>query len=251
MIVFFSKFLPLLVLPIGVTLILLTAGIVLRRRWLLILAAVVLWASSIPIAGDSLSRAMESGAVRIPGSDAPGADAIVVLSGGRVVAPGPAAISEWSDPDRFFGGLELFQAGKAPLLIFTGGWFPYAASAPLEGDVSASYAKAMGVPADRVLTTGRVVNTLQESQAVAALVKGRTPSVSRILLVTSAFHMARAQQMFGRAGFTVVPFPVDFEVSTAGTLSLLDFVPTAPALARTQVAVREAYGRLFYRVVSF
>jgi uncharacterized SAM-binding protein YcdF (DUF218 family) len=229
---------------------LLIAGIVLRRRWLLILAAVVLWTSSIPAVGNRLARAMESGATRIAGADAPSADAIVVLSGGRVVAPGRAAISEWDDPDRFFGGLELFQAGKAPLLIFTGGWFPYAASAPLEGDVSASYARAMGVPADRIITTGRVVNTLEESRAVAALVKGRTPAVSRILLVTSAFHMARAQQMFERAGFTVVPFPVDFGVSTAGTLSVLDFVPTALALARTQVAVREAYGRLFYRIVS-
>jgi len=250
MMVFLSKFLPLLVLPIGLTLILIAAGVMARRRWLLITAGVWLWLCSIPAVGNNLSRGMESGAVRIPGAEAPSADAIVVLSGGRVVAPGPAQVSEWADPDRFFGGVELFQAGKAPLLIFTGGWFPFAPTAPLEGDVSARFAIALGVPADRVLTTGRVVNTLEESREVAKLVNGRTPKVSRILLVTSAFHMPRASRLFEDAGFEVVPFHVDFNISAAAELSVLDFVPTANALLRTQVAMRETYGRTVVRLLA-
>lgn len=28
---------------------------------------------------------------------------------------------EWSDPDRFFGGIELMKAGMARKIIFTGG----------------------------------------------------------------------------------------------------------------------------------
>jgi hypothetical protein len=62
----------------------------------------------------------------MPGAavDASEADAIVVLSEGRVVVPGKAAVSEWSDADRFFGGVELFRAGKSPLLVFTGGAAP-------------------------------------------------------------------------------------------------------------------------------
>jgi len=251
MMVFLSKFLPLLVLPIGITLILLAAGLIARKRWLLVTAAIWLWLCSIPAVGNNLARAMESSAVRIPAAEAPTADAIVVLSGGRVVAPGPAQISEWDDPDRFFGGVELFQAGKAPLLVFTGGWFPYTPSAPLEGDVSARYAVALGVPAEQVLKTGAVVNTLEESQAVAALVKGRTPPVSRILLVTTAFHMPRASRLFEAAGFTVVPFHVDFNVNDATELSVLDFVPNAAALSRTQVAMREMYGRIVVRLLEW
>jgi uncharacterized SAM-binding protein YcdF (DUF218 family) len=249
MIVFLSKFLPLLVLPLGITLILLVIGIVKKRRWLLWTAAIFLWLTSTPLIGNNLSRAMDAGQVRIPAADAPEADAIVVLSTGRVLAPGPAAISEWDDADRFFGGVELFQAGKAPLIVFTGGWFPFAPSAPLEGDILAAHAKAMGVPADRIVTTGRVVNTLEESRAVAALIKTRTPPISRLLLVTSAFHMSRARLLFERAGFTVLPFPVDFGASRAEEFSVLDLVPAAPALVRTQTAMREMYGRLVYRIV--
>lgn len=246
MMFFLSKFLPLLVLPIGITLILLLAGIVLRRRALLIAAAAVLWAASMPVVGNNLARAMESGSGRTPESEAPSADAIVVLSGGRVTAPGAAAISEWEDADRFFGGVGLFKAGKAPWLVFTGGWTPTAPTAALEGDILAAHAQTLGVPADRVLTTGRVVNTLEESREVAATLKARSIAAPRILLVTSAFHMQRARRLFEAAGFTVLPFPVDFAISDAGRLGVMDFVPTAPALNRTQIALRETYGRLFY-----
>lgn len=248
--VFLSKFLPLLVLPVGITIMLLIVSVVTRRRWLSVIAIVFLWVTSMPLVGNALSQSLDAGQIRIPATEAATADAIVVLSTGRVVAPGPAAISEWDDPDRFFGGVELLQAGKAPLLVFTGGWFPYAASAPLEGDILAGYAKAMGVPAERILTTGRVVNTLEESRAVAEVLKDRTPRVSSILLVTSAFHMPRARLLFERAGFEVRPFPVDFGASRAGELSVLDFVPNAAALLRTQGALRELYGRAFYRVVT-
>jgi uncharacterized SAM-binding protein YcdF (DUF218 family) len=249
MIVFLSKFLPLLVLPLGITLIMLLVGILNRRRWILIAAALFLWITSTPLVGNSLSQAMDAGQIRIPAADALTADAIVVLSTGRAVAPGPAAISEWDDADRFFGGVELFRAGKAPLLVFTGGWFPYSPTAPLEGEILAEYAKAMGVPSDRVLTTGRVVNTLEESRATAALFKERALPVSRILLVTSAFHMSRARLLFERAGFAVVPYPVDFGASRAAALGFLDVVPTAAALLRTQTAMRELYGQLAYRIV--
>ncbi|MBM3275067.1 MAG: YdcF family protein, partial [Candidatus Sericytochromatia bacterium] len=119
-----SKILPLFVLPLGVTMMLLVAGVMFRRRWLIIMAIVVLWASSTPIVARPLFAAIEGNQVRIPAVEAVPADAIVVLSSGRIVAPGPAAISEWQDADRFFAGLELFKAGKAPLLVFTGGWSP-------------------------------------------------------------------------------------------------------------------------------
>lgn len=250
MMVLLSKILPLLVLPIGITLALLIAAAVTKRRVLLVGAIALLWLSSVPVVGNRLLIAMEDGHVRIPAAAAPTADAIVVLSGGRPVAPGPAAISEWDDPDRFFGGVELLQAGKAPLLIFTGGWFPDAPGAPLEGDILSGYAKAMGVPADRVLTTGPVVNTLEESQAVAELVKDRQPAVSTILLVTSAFHVNRAKLLFERAGFRVLPYAVDFGVSRASRLSPLDFVPSAAALQRTQTAIREWYGRVVYQLIA-
>lgn len=216
----------------------------------------VLWLGSTPLIGDYLLRSAEGWAERGQAIDAPHADAIVVLSGGRLVAPGVAAISEWSDADRFYGGVELFQAGKAPLLIFTGGWAPWEPKARPEGDISIEYAKALGVPGENAITTGAVVNTAEEAQAVAALLNKKAIRVEdgagkfRILLVTSAFHMKRAQWLFERAGLQVIPFPVDFQVAEGGGLSGIDLLPGAGALNQTERALRELYGRFFYSLVG-
>jgi len=70
------------------------------------------------------------------------------------------------------------------------------------------------------------------------------------LLVTSAFHMPRARRLFEHAGLGVTPFPVDFRLSAGGSLSVMDFLPGAEALGQTQAALRELYGRLFYRVIE-
>jgi len=252
--IYLRQILPLFFLPVGMTLILVLVGLLRRRRVLVAIGLAVLWISSTPLVSDLLARAVEGRAERGLAADAPAADAIVVLSGGRLVAPGRAAISEWRDPDRFFGGVELYRAGKAPLLVFTGGWVPWESSAALEGEILAGYAKAMGVGADSIVTTGRVANTEEEARAVASLLRerrtarGDSGAASRVLLVTSAFHMSRAARLFELAGLTVVPFPVDFLVPVGRGFSVMVLLPTAGALKQTELVWRELYGRAFYLV---
>lgn len=247
---YLSKILPLFVLPLGVTLFLMLGGIVLRRRWLLIAAVVVLWLSSTPLVSGWLVEAIEGDGFRIPAQDAVVADAIVVLSGGRVVAPGPAAISEWGDPDRFFAGVELLKADKAPVLVFTGGASPWSPRAPLEGSILTEQARMMGVPAERIATTGSVLNTADEAAAVWSLLQARQLPRPRVLLVTSAFHMMRARWLFEATGILVSPFPVDFS-GRGGGFGVMAVLPTAGALVGTQLALRELYGRLYYRVKAW
>jgi uncharacterized SAM-binding protein YcdF (DUF218 family) len=182
-------------------------------------------------------------------------DAIVVLSGGRIVAPGTSKISEWTDADRFFGGVELYQAGKAPLLVFTGGAAPWEPSAPSEGEILVGFARRCGLPAEAVVTTGRVYNTAEEAEAVSRLLADRSHVGTEtkkkplsILLVTSAFHMPRAKTQFEANGFQVVAYPVDFLVSSERQNTILDFLPSANALSQTELALREFYGRIFYQI---
>ena len=56
-----------------------------------------------------------------------------------------------------------------------------------------------------------VVNTAEEAVAIRQLLdasKNSEVHSLRILLVTSAFHMRRAQRLFERKGLVVEPFPV-------------------------------------------
>lgn len=254
--IYLYKVLPVFLLPVGIILLLVLAGLLLHRRMLIWVAIASLWLSSTPFVSHLMIRAVEGSTVRDPAIAALNADVIVVLSGGRVVAPGAAAISEWGDANRFFAGVELFKAGKAPLLVFTGGRLPWESQrAKLEGEILSEYAKELGVPAECVTITDAVANTAEEADAVAALFADRRmkfakqPTATRVLLVTSAFHMDRAQKLFERAGLKVIPFPVNFQVSVGGSLSVIDILPSAGALSQAETAWREMYGRLFYFVV--
>ncbi|MBE0623839.1 MAG: YdcF family protein [Burkholderiales bacterium] len=236
------------VMPIGITISLVVSGLVLRRKALCWTGIAVLWLASTSLVGHAIMRATEGWQVRQPLSAMPVAQAIVVLSEGRVRPPGDAGASEWTDADRFYGGVGLYKSGKAPILIFTGGWSPRQPNARLEGEVLIGYAMDLGIPRDRMLSTAKVQSTEQEAHAVADLLAARTaPSTkSRVLLVTSALHMRRARMLFARAGLETIAFPVDFKVSAGRAFTLLDLLPNAASLKLTETALRELYGFAFY-----
>jgi uncharacterized SAM-binding protein YcdF (DUF218 family) len=249
--IYLSKILPTLVLPTSIALILLVAGLAFRRRGMCWIGITILWVFSTPLVSTFLLRAAEAWQVRQPASSMPNVDAIVVLSTGRVQPPGDVRVSEWTDADRYYGGIELYKARKAPLLVFTGGWLPWLPDAEPEGDVLMRHAAELGIPPDRMLTTPRVSNTQAEAGAVFGELTKRLGANAppRVLLVTSAYHMKRAELLFRRAGIDTVPFPVDFKVSVGQRLSALDLIPGAASLSRCETALRELYGLAFYTLV--
>ena len=243
-----SKLLPLALLPLGLSLILLLVGLIGRWRWPVITAALMLWLFSLGLVSQILWRWLEAPWQRRMAVEAPQADAIVVLSGGRHPAPGPDRLSEWHDPDRFLAGLDLFRAGKAPRLLFTGGASPFHPGQRPEGHHYLQQAALLGVPAAAMASTPPVVNTAEEARAIRRLLPA---SQSRVLLVTSAFHMRRSQRLFERQGLQVQPFPVDFQARGrwAGPLwhDPTQWMPSASALDESSRALRELLGRLVYR----
>jgi len=237
-----NKILPILLLPLGFTLLCLFAGLIFRKKLLLWCALVVLWTFSMPVIGDRLMRFVEAGTVRTPVSSVQKADAIVVLSGMIRQVDG-APLGEWSDAvDRFEGGVELFKAGKAPVIVFTRGQMPWQPDATPEGELLAKRAMLLGVPQSAIRLSSKVGNTADEALAAATLLGER----KKILLVTSAFHMRRAQLLFEHAGFEVLPFRVDYRTEHHAALTLLRFLPSADALAESETALRELIGWLYY-----
>jgi uncharacterized SAM-binding protein YcdF (DUF218 family) len=207
----------------------------------------LLWLLATPLTAQGLWRLMERPWQPLRPQTMPNAAAIVVLGGGRHPAPGPLRRTDWVDADRFFGGVDLFRAGKAPLLLFTGGAIALSPGVPTEGEVHRQQAVALGLPSQSLAVTPYVRNTAEEAQAVAA----QLPRGSRVLLVTSAFHMARAKRLFARQGLDVVPYPVDFQARGrwAGPV-LQDFrywLPSAEGLEDSSRALRELLGRLSSR----
>jgi uncharacterized SAM-binding protein YcdF (DUF218 family) len=243
------EILPLFLMPVFVVLVLLVVALGTRRRWLVVVALVLLWAASTPVVSNVLMRAVEGWRVRQVTSDAPNADAIVVLSFGIRDAPGNATSFEFDDFDRFLGGFDLYKAGKAQRLIFTGGWSAWKPDMPFIGDVLIARARDFGVPASALSSTGKASNTEQEAAGVAELLGvGNSPAAPRILLVTSAYHMSRAEMLFRRAGLEVIPFPVDFQTKLG--ITPRSFIPSGGTLQQTDTALKEIYGRVYYWIVG-
>ena len=243
--IYLNKLLPLILSPLVVAMLLLCYGQLRGKRWAVWFAVCFLYLLSMPIASDAVLRFAEGYSERKDPQKLPNAEAIVVLSGMLEEVPTSfGAVTEWTDPDRFFAGVELFKLNKSNHLIFTGGLLPWQTQATPEGLVLKRFAEAMGVPAANIMVTGNVQNTIQEAEAIKGLLKQKAPS---IILVTSAFHMPRSKQIFEHEGFRVIEHPVDFKVNVRETTPM-DFLPSAYALQKSDLAIREQIGRLYYAV---
>lgn len=244
--IYLHKLLPLLVSPIVLIIIVIAYAVIKPSRKAVIFAILLLYISSTPIVGERLFRSLELNQIRLQPQDVEAAEATVVLSGMLKSVQGKNGnVVEWAGGvDRFFGGVELYDSGKTPLLIFTGGLLPWQTNQEPEGEVLRRFAIRMRVPADALRVSESVQNTQQESLSVKKLLGEK---VKNIILVTSAFHMPRAQHLFEQVGFNVTPYPVDFGV-VVRDVRPMDFLPDAGALAMTDSAIREWLGRFYYWV---
>ena len=87
-------------------------------------------------------------------------------------------------------------------------------------------------------------NTLANARQTAALLK--EAGLSRILLVTHAWHMPRAKACFDAQGLEVVPAPMGFRLRPRPDAG--DFVPSARGLQESTYALYEWLGRIWYEL---
>jgi len=244
--IYLHKLLPWLLSPLGLVLMLLVLAGVLRRRWLAVGATALLLVCASPWFANGVARWVEGPYVWRSPQQAPSVDAVVVLSGMLTThLQDQMPHWEWGDADRFWAGVALMRADRAPTLVFTGGRLPWSATTETEGQVLRGFAERTGVAADRVMVSAEAANTAQEAGAV----RRALPQAKRVLLVTSAFHMPRAQRLFEAQGFEVEAWPVDYR-QKHDAFTPMDLLPQAEDLKRTSMMWRELLGRWYYRLKS-
>ena len=220
-------------------------GLIKNKKKLVYIAIGVLYILSTPIFSNNFFKLVEGSEYRKPISAIDSADAIVVLSGMlEINEVGDSTYVEWGDPDRFFGGIALFKAGKAQKLVFTGGKMPWDKVKKTEGEVLREYAISNGIPSENILVTTDVENTADEAVAVKELIK----PCKKIILVTSAYHMYRAKRLFEKQEIEVIPYKVDYKSERNNKITIIDFLPSANNLELTEIGIKEIFGRLFYLV---
>ena len=104
----------------------------------------------------------------------------------------------------------------------------------------------MGIDAGRVLYEDQARNTYENGVLSRRLANYRAGQ--QWILVTSAWHMPRAVGAFRRAGWPVIPYPVDFR--TDGTFAVSSRLDLKGGLEAFSLALREWAALAIYRILG-
>lgn len=249
-----SKVLGFFALPSNLLIALALIGILLMRtrfrrfgQGLAIGAVLLLAVIGIAPVGNALMLPLEQ---RFPKWDPMGGEphGIVVL-GGAVSPDVSAARNEIAlneAAERMTAVAKLARQYPSARIVFSGGSGRLFGGAS-EADYAIGLLESFGIPRQRILLEGRARNTMENATFTAALVDPKPGQ--RWLLVTSAHHMPRSVGVFRKAGFPVEAHPVDFRTRGAEDLTR-PFGSLAAGLARTDAAMHEWAGLVFYRLTG-
>jgi uncharacterized SAM-binding protein YcdF (DUF218 family) len=184
-----------------------------------------------------------------PPQDMAAPDGIIVL-GGSVDehlsgALGRPVLSE--AVERLIAPIALRRRFPHARLVFTGGSASLRRPKFTEADTVALLWRDIGLDTGDVIYEDRSRNTFENAVFTRDLVQPKAGE--RWLLVTSAIHMPRSVGIFRRAGFDVVPFPVDFR--TTGEIARWRVLQSPlRAFQLFQAGLHEWVGMLAYRLTG-
>jgi uncharacterized SAM-binding protein YcdF (DUF218 family) len=174
---------------------------------------------------------------------APSAQAIVVLGGGPLSQDaqyGLQNIPSYFTLERLRYAARLQRSSKLPILV-TGG-------SPEGYQTSEAYVMAQSLRED----FGVPVRWLEE-ESKTTLENGRLSmpilqqaGITNIVLVTDALHMPRSVAVFQKEGFEVIPAATVY--FSHERLTANSFIPSGEGLRRSDYALHEWIGRLWYKI---
>jgi uncharacterized SAM-binding protein YcdF (DUF218 family) len=168
----------------------------------------------------------------------PRAQAIVIFGGAIEPAQtGYASPNLGAAADRVWHAARLYHAGKAPLLVLSGGSDP-SVSVTSEAEAMRLLLHDMGIPDAAMLLEGKSRNTEENARFSAALLRQR--GLNSVVLVTSALHMKRALRHWEGQGLLVHPVATDHEARPLPSWQL--WLPNAGALDGSTRALKELIG---------
>lgn len=236
-----------LLLPPGNGLALLgLAALYRRRRWAFAVAlfgGILLFLQSLPLVGLALMGTLEDRA-GVWQPDTTGAQAIVILGSGliRPVAEFGGETATDRSLIRLRHGARLARQAQLPVLI--SGGRPLNAENAEAAVMADILHKEFGVPVR--WREEASMDTAGNARYSAEIL--RQAGITRIVLVTQAFHMPRARMLFEAAGLQVVPAPAHFVSKTRGGFEANDLLPSASALHYSYYALHEWLGIAWARL---
>jgi uncharacterized SAM-binding protein YcdF (DUF218 family) len=174
----------------------------------------------------------------------------VVLLGGFLDARASANAGEpaWQEGvERLLVTYDLLRTDHAKKVIVSTGDVDSVGVTWTEANAVAKQLKSWGIDEARIIVEDKSRNTRENALFSADIV--RAQGLSKLVLVTSAFHMKRALGCFEAVGLHPDTRPTDFRAYASG--QHLSWLPRATFLAVSTSAIREHVGRIVYRLRGY
>ena len=243
-----AKLMSLLVYPLSLSLLLCVLALAISRLWprvgfcTVLVAVGWLYICSTGLFAGFLIGTLERGFVPRAMSVIEKADAIVLLGGAMRGDTHMGTLPDLNHhADRLVQAVALYKAGKAPLVLVTGGGVE---GARTEAKQMRDLLAVMGVPRQDILLENASRDTRDNAVYSAELLRAR--GMERILLVTSAYHMRRSLALFEGQGLEVLPAPTDYQQLVAPQLYPA-WLPFVSNLYQSTDALHEIVGYWVYR----
>lgn len=152
--------------------------------------------------------------------------------------------------DRLMHALQLYKIGKVKHILISGGSGNIVGSKESEAEELAEVLKMCGVPGKDITVENKSRNTRENALFSAQVLGEKFPNQS-YLLITSAFHMRRAEGCFQKAGVPVTTFTTDFYSAPRKFTPDRLLIPSEGALGKWYLLCHEILGFLTYKLIGY
>jgi uncharacterized SAM-binding protein YcdF (DUF218 family) len=173
------------------------------------------------------------------------AGAIVVLSGNVMPSARwrPLPLLDWDSFQRVNYAALIFRSYPLPIIVSGGG-------SPGRDEAFAvsmrRFLVDQSVPSDHIWIEDTSTSTFQNAAGSARILQAR--GVRKIVLVTHAYHMMRAERCFRKQGIEVIPAPCAF---TTFPRDLANLLPGWRGLNTSERILHEYAGLVWYTVRGY
>ena len=206
--------------------------------------AALIWALSTTPVADSIMSPLEKPYAQIK---IPMGDVIVLLGGG--VAQGVPDFSGKGAPSadmlfRIVTAVRLQQRLDVPIIVSGGNVYRNIDS---EAGIARRLLTDLGVADGKIIMEERSRDTLGNAGYTKSICQKR--GYKQPILLTSAYHLPRAVDLFKRSGLEVTAFPAGFKTATERRYGWQDFLPSTGSLDITSDALHEYLGQIYYKLI--
>ncbi len=242
-----KKIITYAVLPPGVFIILLLIGAIFlkkRQKKFLISIAIFLYMLSIGPTKDLFLMPLEN-AYKIPSVSAANSYEAYVVLGGGVYDEVPDIDGEGFPGEdgltRIICAFRLFQLYKKPI-IYSGGNI---GDRKPEAEVAKRLLLSLGIDKQYILSEGMSMDTFENAKYVKKLAEQH--NITKIVLITNAYHMKRSKMLFDKHFKEILPFPAGYKTSKT-KYDIYSYMPNAANLFAISIAIKEYLGIVFYKI---